>query len=100
MEKSTVKEIKDSDKYFKVFEIEVKGETENIIVPGTSRIREELGFGALFENKKWIPIPLDKQKAQYQVKVGDKVLFHFDGMIKTTSGNDLYNIWVEVDPCK
>jgi len=93
----TIVEVKDSDKYFKVFELSVEGVDENVIIPATKRIRDETGYAANKEGNNWKPLPLDKQKAQSQVKVGDKLRFHFEGMKKTTTGNDLYDIWVEVD---
>ena len=89
--------VKDSEKYFKIFEIQPKGEDEVVIVTATKRIRDEFGYAAEKDSKNnWTPIPLDKQKAKTQVKAGDKVRIHFEGMKKTKSGQ-MYDLWTEVD---
>lgn len=89
----TITTVKDSDKYGKIFEVTPKGEDAPVIIPATKRIRDELGYAT---DQDGNAIPLDKQKAKYQVQPGDKVRFHFEGMKKTKSGQ-MYDIWIEVD---
>ena len=92
----TVTNVKDSDKYYKIFEISVKGEDDVVIVTGTKRIRDEFGYAANLKDGSWIPVPLEEQKAISQVKPGDKVRVHFEGMKKTKAG-EMYDLWCEID---
>lgn len=96
-----VRNIKDSLKFVKIFEVETKvgKETKTIIVPGTTILCREMGYEYKTNDRnEKIVLPADEQSAEYRVQNGDRIRIHFEGMLPAKAGkNEAYNLWVEVD---
>jgi hypothetical protein len=86
-----VVKIKDSPKYGKIIELNVKGEKDPVIVLGTTILNRQLGYKR--KDKSWV----EDKSAKFIVGEGDKIRITFLGMIKSSNGNDTYNFEIEVD---
>jgi ribosomal 50S subunit-recycling heat shock protein len=88
--------IKDSPKFGKIFELEVKNEKTPLVVLGSTILNREMGYDYEIDSEG--NKVLVASKTSKPVVVGDTIRITFNGMLKMGKGkNDAYDLKVEVD---
>ncbi len=78
----TVVNIRDSEQYKKIYEVQIKGVEKRVLITGKRTLIEAMGHGT---------------RVVTPVKEGDLVRLTYLGMLKTSKGKPAYNFKIEVD---
>jgi len=95
--------IKPSDKYGYIFELQSKKSEEPLIATGNGNLRRLMGYelqtnekGDFIKDQDGVPILKEKQSVKLPVIIGNKVRITFLGMVKGKRGES-YTYKIEVD---
>lgn len=93
-----VLKIKSSDKYGKILELKTKEESEPLIIVGTTILVRELGYTKIDSKKNTYENNIkEREDASFTVNENDVIRITFNGMLKTKTGNDAYDLTIEKD---